>query len=188
MLFTDGDYVESNDKRSIVALKENAARIELRNTKSIQVIDYKLDKGIIPEKDKADKDFFKCDHIVECLNDDDKIVYAVELKGEDVPHALEQLTSTVKLLFEPDYRKNCKPFLKVCNNSEIEALKGKMIRLRAVSPKPGSNMRKDNGKKRSATRNVKYAKEWELRQACIRYKINFDIDSIVVKTGHSENI
>ena len=129
MLFTDGDYVESNDKRSIVALKENAARIELRNTKSIQVIDYKLDKGIIPEKDKADKDFFKCDHIVECLNDDDKIVYAVELKGEDVPHALEQLTSTVKLLFEPDYRKNCKPFLKVCNNSEIEALKGKMIRL-----------------------------------------------------------
>lgn len=31
MLFTDSDYVESNDKRSIVALKENAARIELRN-------------------------------------------------------------------------------------------------------------------------------------------------------------
>ena len=182
MIFKQGDYVLFDDRRSRISIKENDASIELKNTKKARVIHYLLDKGIIPQKDTSVQ---RCDSIVECIDDEtDRIIYAIELKGEDVNHALEQLASTMKLFFEPDYRRRNIHFIEPSDTNDFTSLKGVEIRLRAVSPKPGKSM----VKKQSATHRIKYTKETMLKQICIRNHINFDIDRIIVKSGSSENI
>lgn len=182
MIFKQGDYVLFNDKRSKISIKENDSYIELINAKRMHVIHYLLDKGIIPENDSSVQ---KCDSIVECIdNEVDRIIYAIELKGGDVNHALEQLASTMKLLFELDYRSRNKHFMKACNTEDFSKLKGEVIRLRVVSSKPG----KSKIRKQSATHSIKYTKETMLRQVCQRHHINYNIDNIIIKSGSSENI
>lgn len=176
MLFKNGDYVRAADKRSNVGMKENQVRYNIKNPDEYQVYQYLLDKGIIPA---TVTDINRCDQIVEFeMSSGLRIVYLVEFKGKDIPHAFEQLTSTIRLLFETDYRELCRHFKRACNKDEIEKIKGNMIRLRVISSSPGD----------SKTHGVNRPEERNLRKICQRLHIFCNKDEIIRRSGTCEEV
>lgn len=71
--------------------KQRKSRYKLVNEKNIEIVVYKVDGGII-----SDQEEYKCDF---AIYSNKKMLILVELKGGDYKHALEQLLSTIKLLF-----------------------------------------------------------------------------------------
>lgn len=170
------DYVKAADKRPNVGIKEKTVSYNIKNTNKCQIYRYLLDKGIIPA---AVTDINRCDQIVEFeISSDSRIVYLVELKGKDIPHAFEQLVSTINLLFDAEYRKNCVSFKNACNEQELKKLKGDMIRLRVISSSPGN----------SRTHGIKSPQERTLGKVCQKLHIICNKDEIIRKSGTCEEV
>lgn len=170
------DYVKASDKRSNVGIKENPVSYNIKNSNKCQVYQYLLDKGIIPAEVT---DINRCDQIVEFeISSDSQIVYLVELKGKDIPHAFEQLVSTIRLLFDTEYRKSCRSFKNACNEQEIKKLKSNMIRLRVISSNPGN----------SRTHGIKSSQERSLGMICQKLHIICNRDEIIRKSGTCEEV
>jgi hypothetical protein len=90
-MFEDFPEIEKykiKDNRSKIVCEENGAEITFHNPKGKIVEKIKIDGGII-----TDKTVKKCDYLVSCL--DIKMAIFVELKGNKVMVAIEQLSATL---------------------------------------------------------------------------------------------
>ena len=87
--------IESSDRRSAVKCEENKKRYVLENTKKNHVILYKMDGGIIADK-SVPLNTSKCDYLF-VIGDATPIAVLTELKGVNVPKALNQLKATLLL-------------------------------------------------------------------------------------------
>ena len=187
MIFKPGDYVkyDGNDKTTNVS--ENQSMYTLSNPDGHHVVKYLLDKGIIPSGDNSIK---KCDWIIEInrKSDNNKFsIYCIELKDDrHLEDSYLQLESTIRLLFDTDYRSKCNPFAKAFNPDGFKNIKGKMIQLRVVVPNP-STAKKDSVK-HSRTHGGETTKQKMLRITCVTYGIKYDLDQIVRKTRTSETV
>jgi hypothetical protein len=76
------------DNRSKIVCKENKTEITFHNPMGKTVEKIKIDGGVI-----TDNTIKKCDYLVSCL--DIKIAILVELKGNKVTDAIEQLSATL---------------------------------------------------------------------------------------------
>lgn len=199
MLFKNGDYVESKETWTKIGLKEKGKTYIIDNTDKNNgdkteakakylAYKYHLDGGIIPTGDHKGK---KSDYIVEFeTSSDSRIVYIIELKGDSINVACEQLRSTIELLFDAEYRKNCVSFKNACNEQEIKNLKGSMIRLKIISPNPGNSKgrQKQRDSKKSRTHQIKCKEERKLGKTCNTYKIAYDLKEIIRKSGTCEEV
>ena len=179
MLFKEGAYILANDKRSRVSSKEGSVGYIIENPAKHSVVQYLLDKGIIPEKNN---DMIRCDQIVEFPDESEPIVYLIELKSSNIDHALEQLDSSIKLLFDATYRKKCNEFMEACDTAALSALQGRFVRLRTITSKP------QNATERPATHAIQSTKEKKLMQTCKRYAIVYDKKLMIRKSGTSETL
>ncbi len=187
MLFKNGDYVESKETWTKIGLKEKGKTYIIDNTDKNNgdkteakakylAYKYHLDGGIIPTGDHKGK---KSDYIVEFeTSSDSRIVYIIELKGDSINVACEQLRSTIELLFDAEYRKSCRSFKNACNEQEIKKLKGNMIRLRVISSSPGN----------SRTHGIKSSQERNLGMICQRLHIICNRDEIIQRSGTCEEV
>lgn len=75
-----------------IVLQENKSKITFLNPKRIKVLKIKVDGCVI-----QDNESLRCDYI---LIPDPEIEIYVELKGNDVAHAVEQIEATIKTLSE----------------------------------------------------------------------------------------
>ena len=78
------------EKQKIIISKEKASKHIANNVDEDFVRQFRIDGYVITENIK------KCDFLV--LNDNKKDAYFIELKGNDISGAIEQLSQTVKIL------------------------------------------------------------------------------------------
>ena len=86
--------IESFDKRPQVKCEEKGKKYIYHNTKSLEVINYQMDGGVIKPDNTVSPMTQRCDNVIVAKDNSQNAIF-VELKGEDVPHALEQLLGTV---------------------------------------------------------------------------------------------
>ena len=88
------DYIIQHDCRSHTTLRERGEPQEYRinNTKRKEIVIYKIDGGVI-----NNDSVHKCDYGVYTEED---ILYLIELKGDDLDLALEQIVSTINILLK----------------------------------------------------------------------------------------
>jgi hypothetical protein len=92
-MFEDFPGIENykiKDNRSKIVCKENKTEITFHNPMGKTVEKIKIDGGVI--KDATVK---KCDYLVSCLDIKIPIAILVELKGNKVRTAIEQLSATL---------------------------------------------------------------------------------------------
>jgi len=182
MLFKLSDaYVLADDSRSHIMAEENTTKYTVDNPGRYHVLNYLLDKGIIPQEDNSVN---RCDNVFEIdVSKDKKIVYFIELKTDsDVSHGFQQLESTIRLFFEQKYRNKCPAFVKAMIPETINALTGDMIRLRLVSSRPQNT--------RNATHGINTAKRRfnDLEKLCRCYGIAADYDTIMRASRTHETV
>lgn len=93
---TTGNWVQCEDIRSprdrkIISIEENGKKYIGKNSNSKITRTIRVDGCLINDSSSN-----KCDYIL--LNEDDKIVFFIELKGCDIKHAAVQITETIKKL------------------------------------------------------------------------------------------
>lgn len=86
MIFPLGCIFIRNDK--VISLKENKSCFRFLNPDQKEVKCIVVDGGAIT-------DGFRCDHL---LIDANKMEHFIELKGRDIPHAVEQLEASIQQL------------------------------------------------------------------------------------------
>lgn len=96
--------IESFDKRPQVKCEEKGKKYIYLNTKALEVMNYHMDGGVIKPDKTVPPMTQKCDNVIVAKNNPQNAIF-VELKGEDVTHALEQLLATV--LRESELVKAC---------------------------------------------------------------------------------
>lgn len=77
--------INTTDK--LIVFSENRSRLTLVNNKSLRFVKVKVDGCQI-------KDGIKCDYLAVCNN----IEHFIELKGQDINHAIEQIKVTISKL------------------------------------------------------------------------------------------
>ncbi len=82
----------------IVSREKGKTHRALNNDRNT-VYQYIIDGEVILKSDPQKR----CDYLVE--NEDKKAAYLIELKGTDLPHALEQIEATIQL-FSRKFREN----------------------------------------------------------------------------------
>lgn len=95
--------IESSDKRSEVKCEENRKKYILENTMKNHVISYKMDGGIVVADAFVPQGTGKCDYLF-VVDSPEPTAILTELKGVDVPKALEQINA-VLLLYKDFFRK-----------------------------------------------------------------------------------
>ncbi len=88
-------------KDPIITLKENGKVFRLINENRIEVNEIKVDNCLICDNRQ------RCDYILDYPIDEQGYVLLIELKGNDVPHAIEQLKATLSHT-KSKYSKYCK--------------------------------------------------------------------------------
>lgn len=79
------------DKRKNVTCEENKKRYNLINTNLYKIIVYHMDGGIIYNEPNVNK----CDYLYGIYDPIHPAIIFVELKGRDIPHALEQIKNSI---------------------------------------------------------------------------------------------
>lgn len=94
--YHDPAYILRHDCSKNVTLRElHESRVyRLYNPRGLEVVFYKIDGGIIDSNEVN-----KCDYGILTENND---FFLVELKGADINHAIDQINSTIDLLFKRD--------------------------------------------------------------------------------------
>lgn len=82
--------VISNDTRPIIKCSENRKSYTLNNANGLLVQNYHIDSGVI-----KDANYEKCDYAIHIPQKD--VLILIELKGTSYLHAIEQITSTIRL-------------------------------------------------------------------------------------------
>ena len=77
-------------KQSSFVSSDNGCKHEGKNSSHDEVRQFKVDGEVFPKKNPK----IRCDWLL--LNDTKKHAYYIELKGSDIPHAIEQIESTIK--------------------------------------------------------------------------------------------
>ena len=90
MLFNDVSS-HCDLKCAIIVSKENGKTHRALNNDRNTVYQFKIDGEVISKNDPQKR----CDYLVE--NEDKKTAYIIELKGTDLPRALEQIEATIQL-------------------------------------------------------------------------------------------
>lgn len=87
-------------KQSLFVSSENGCRHEGRNPSHNEVRQFKVDGEVFPKNNPK----IRCDWLL--LNDTKKHAYYIELKGSDIPHAIEQIETTIKEISPsiPEYK------------------------------------------------------------------------------------
>ena len=75
---------------------ENGCKHEAKNPSRKVVRQFMVDGGVFPKGSGP----LRCDWLI--LNDTDQHAYYIELKGSDIPHAIEQIEATIREV--PTYR------------------------------------------------------------------------------------
>ncbi len=88
MLFPDKSICKIKQKR--IVSKENQKVHTAVNVDDCDVFQYKIDGDIISSSSSE----IRCDYLVE--NGTRLTAYLIELKGTDLPHAVEQIEATIK--------------------------------------------------------------------------------------------
>lgn len=80
---------------------ENKCKYEAKNPNKKDVRQFKIDGEVFSTGNKQ----LRCDWLI--LNDTDRHAYYIELKGSDIPHAIEQIEATIQMISPsiPDYQK-----------------------------------------------------------------------------------
>lgn len=86
--------IASFDKRPQVKCEEKGKKYIYCNTKELEVINYNMDGGVIKTDRSVPPGTQKCDNVIVTKENPQNAIF-VELKGEDVKHAFEQLLATV---------------------------------------------------------------------------------------------
>lgn len=88
-----------NSCDKIVSCKEKNRNYQYENTQGNHIVLYRMDGGVINDNTTA-----KCDHLL-VIGGQKLISVLVELKGNDVPHGIEQIEATLGEF--PLFFKNC---------------------------------------------------------------------------------
>ena len=88
MLFPNKSICEIKQKK--IVSKENQKVHTAINIDECNVFQYKIDGDIIPSSSSE----IRCDYLLE--NETKLTAYLIELKGTDLPHAVEQIEATIK--------------------------------------------------------------------------------------------
>ena len=91
----EGNCIQSFDKRNRITCGENGKRYTYVNTRGLDVLNYRMDGGVIKQDGTVPQGTVKCDHVI-VVKDASPLAVFVELKGTDVSHALEQISETMK--------------------------------------------------------------------------------------------
>lgn len=83
--------IVQRDTRLNVKCEENKKRYNLVNSKKLIVAVYRMDGGLIADEDNI----CKCDYLYGIKDDVNPTAIFIELKGKDIPHALEQVKHSV---------------------------------------------------------------------------------------------
>jgi hypothetical protein len=75
-----------------VVLQENRSKIAFLNPNQDKILTIKIDGCVI-----SDNNVLRCDYAIVLSNE---VEIYIELKGSDIPHAVKQIESTIKLLSE----------------------------------------------------------------------------------------
>lgn len=98
--------IESADRRREVKCEENHKKYILVNTLNRYVISYKMDGGIIVVDRTVPNGTNKCDYLYTVFTESNtRDAVLIELKGKDIPKALDQIKSTLQLF--PDVFRTC---------------------------------------------------------------------------------
>lgn len=104
-LYTDSEYILSNDKRKRVCLNEKGHQVYyiLNNKSDSRLIVYKVDGGIF--KDSVSK----CDFAIFVHDErhEKEVLFLVEIKGADLIKAINQLSISLDRLFERNRIDKC---------------------------------------------------------------------------------
>ena len=115
--YTDINYIISDDCRKIITLKDKGAstsKYVCKNNKRKKVTIYKIDGGIIKSQTVN-----KCDFAL--YNNNDDVIYFVELKGSDYDQAIEQIGSTISDLI-------------ISNNIKINIINARIVLTKVRTP------------------------------------------------------
>lgn len=92
--YHDGAYILRHDCSKDIPLRESREKrvYRLLNNSAKEIVVYKIDGGIINNDEVQ-----KCDN---GIYTEDDLLILVELKGADLDHALNQISSTIKILLK----------------------------------------------------------------------------------------
>lgn len=114
------ECIEFCDTRSQVKCEERGKRYILKNTKACRVIKFHMDGGVIKQDAAVPGGTLKCDNVIAIKDDVQKAIF-VELKGENVAHALKQLLATLER--EKELVKSCgKVYVRIVLASAVPKL------------------------------------------------------------------
>ena len=86
-------------KHSVFTSSENGCIHRGKNTSQCEVRQFQIDGGVFTDETTP-----RCDYLL--LNDDLRTSYYIELKGSDLPKAIEQIENTITMIRPsiPEYR------------------------------------------------------------------------------------
>ncbi len=93
-----------------VVVEENNRKFTLNTSSAASAKKIRIDGGVIKSHEVK-----KCDFMISVAYLESKFVYLVELKGSDIPRAIEQLESTIHLLSSELQTYNHKEAHAVCS-------------------------------------------------------------------------
>lgn len=127
--YTDINYIISDDCRKTITLKDKGAstsKYVCENNKKKKITIYKVDGGIIKSQIVN-----KCDFAL--YNNDNDVIYFIELKGSDYDQAIEQISSSISNLITSNNIKiniiNARIVLTKVRAPEINTTKEKKLKL-----------------------------------------------------------
>lgn len=88
--------IMSSDARPEVNCEQKKKKYILENTQKNHVISYQMDGGIIVVDRTVPEGTNKCDNLF-IINADELTAILIELKGKNVPHALDQIQGSLDL-------------------------------------------------------------------------------------------
>ncbi len=135
------ECIEFCDNRSQVKCEEKGKRYVLKNTRACRVIKFYMDGGVIRQDAKVPPGTLKCDNVI-VLKDALRKAIFIELKGENVAHALKQLLATLER--EKELVNSCgKVYVRIvlaCAVPKLQTTK-EYIRLQKLVLQKGGNIK-----------------------------------------------
>ncbi len=119
-------------QNSIINAIENKRKYSLQNPSKKQIYKIHIDNCVITKG-------IRCDYLI--ISDIDKISFFVELKGQDIQHAIDQLIQSIITLTDKisGYKINARIVLSKVNTPDLRSTK--LIKLKELTKRHGGTVR-----------------------------------------------
>ena len=132
------ECIEYTDSRSTVRCEEHRKKYLLKNDmQKVRIRKYRLDHGIV----KDEKGFDACDNLLAVYDGENPKLIFVELKGNDLKHAIEQVYLNIQH-FVPELKKN-RFYARIVHTQGIPRIgnSGKQVDLEGAVRSRGGNLK-----------------------------------------------